>query len=272
MPTNKLGLPTITGNMNADVVRDMNAIAQAVDDKAGVPGGLALLDDSGKVIGVPDVKDASTTQKGIVQLSDVTNSTSTILAATANAVKKVYDIAFAKYSKPASGIPKTDLDPALQTSLNKIEKIGGELLANITVPSDTVKVDIPNIGGYDYYEIFVEPLATDGGTSNFLLRFNDDASSSYFSNNTNASTGIPLSGIAVTNSGVGFNVLTISNNDASKWKMFNGMSTVYTGTQQPLNIGGKWQNVTERINKISVAHSGGAVVKAGSRIMVIGYK
>lgn len=177
-----------------------------------------------------------------------------------------------KYSKPASGIPKTDLDSALQAALSKSEKIGGELLANITVPSDTLKVDIANIGGYDYYEIFAEPLAPDGGTQNFFLRFNDDASSSYFLNNTNASTGITLGGTTVTNSGLGFTVLTISNNDASKWKMFNGMNTVASGMQQPLNVGGKWQNVTDRINKISIVHTGGLVVKAGSRIMVIGRK
>lgn len=33
MPTTNLGLPLITGNMTADVVRDMNALAEAVDAK-----------------------------------------------------------------------------------------------------------------------------------------------------------------------------------------------------------------------------------------------
>lgn len=33
MATTKLGLPTISDNMSADVVRDMNALAQAVDSK-----------------------------------------------------------------------------------------------------------------------------------------------------------------------------------------------------------------------------------------------
>ena len=66
-------------------------------------------------------EDATTSKKGHVQLSDATNSTSTILAATANAVKKVYDLAFAKYSKPANGIPKTDLDNSVQTSLVKAD-------------------------------------------------------------------------------------------------------------------------------------------------------
>ena len=41
--------------------------------------------------GVISVKDGSTSQKGVVQLSDAINSTSTTLAGTANAVKKAYD-------------------------------------------------------------------------------------------------------------------------------------------------------------------------------------
>lgn len=49
MPTTKLILPTISGNMTADVVRDFNALAEAVDGKAGTSNGLATLDSSGKV-------------------------------------------------------------------------------------------------------------------------------------------------------------------------------------------------------------------------------
>lgn len=49
MATTKLNLPTISGNMSADVVRDMNALAEAVDAKAGVASGLATLGADGKV-------------------------------------------------------------------------------------------------------------------------------------------------------------------------------------------------------------------------------
>lgn len=45
-----------------------------------------------------DIADGTTTAKGAVQLSDVVNSTSTSLAATANAVKKAYDLAAGKQS------------------------------------------------------------------------------------------------------------------------------------------------------------------------------
>lgn len=91
----------------------------------GKPNGPAVLDENGKLKpgqeNAQTIKDASTEQKGIVQLSDATNSNSTILAATANAVKKVYDIAFAKYTKPSSGIPKTDLESNVRDSLGKAD-------------------------------------------------------------------------------------------------------------------------------------------------------
>ncbi|EPX9823426.1 tail fiber protein, partial [Escherichia coli] len=44
------------------------------------------------------LEDASTTKKGIVQLSSATNSTSESLAATPKAVKAAYDLANGKYT------------------------------------------------------------------------------------------------------------------------------------------------------------------------------
>ena len=95
MPTTKLNLPLIDGTNTADVVRDMNALANAVDNKAGAPDGLATLDATGKVpasqLNVSAPPDASTTVKGVVQLSNSTTSTSEVLAATPKAVKDVKD-------------------------------------------------------------------------------------------------------------------------------------------------------------------------------------
>lgn len=62
MATTKLGLPTITGNMTADVVRDMNALANAVDGKAGAANGLALLNAQGKVINADGTQAGEVTQ------------------------------------------------------------------------------------------------------------------------------------------------------------------------------------------------------------------
>lgn len=47
MPTNKLGLPTVTENMTHDVPRDLNALANAVDEAAGTK--LATLDADGQI-------------------------------------------------------------------------------------------------------------------------------------------------------------------------------------------------------------------------------
>ncbi|MFK4473674.1 hypothetical protein ABH897_003405 [Paenibacillus sp. RC73] len=95
--TEKLGLPLIEPNMTADVPRDMNALAEAVDAKVGVAGGLAVLGADGKVpadqLNVKDPVDASLTQKGIVQLTNATNNTSETLAPTAKALKTVADLA-----------------------------------------------------------------------------------------------------------------------------------------------------------------------------------
>lgn len=79
--------------------------------------------------------DATTSKKGHVQLSDATNSTSIILAATANAVKKVWDLATSKYLKPVSGIPKSDFDNTVQTSLGKADSA----LQTVADASTTVK-------------------------------------------------------------------------------------------------------------------------------------
>lgn len=51
----------------------------------------------------PDIPDASTTTKGIVQLTSATNSTSETLAATAKAVKTVSDNSFSKTGGTVSG-------------------------------------------------------------------------------------------------------------------------------------------------------------------------
>lgn len=101
----------------------------------GKPGGPAILGENGKLApgqeNAQTIKDASTEQKGIVQLSDATNSNSTLLAATANAVKKVWDLAFAKYSKPTNGIPKADLEANVRTSLGKADTAIQESQKNV---------------------------------------------------------------------------------------------------------------------------------------------
>jgi hypothetical protein len=81
--TVNLKLPLIDASMTADIPRDMNALAEAVDTSVTE----ALAD-----VTVPD---ATTTQKGIVQLNDTLTSTNKTQAATADALRRVYDEALA---------------------------------------------------------------------------------------------------------------------------------------------------------------------------------
>jgi hypothetical protein len=85
--TTNFNLPLLDGSMTADVPRDMNALAEAVDTNVK-----AAIDN----VTVPD---ASTTQKGIVQLSSATNSTAEDRAATPKAVKAAYDLAVSKQDR-----------------------------------------------------------------------------------------------------------------------------------------------------------------------------
>ena len=96
-----------------------------------------------------NIQSASTSQAGVVQLNDATNSTSTTQAATANSVKSAYDLANGKYSKPSGGIPKTDLASGVQGSLDKADSaVQGVKLAgasSVLTPDASKVVTIPNV-------------------------------------------------------------------------------------------------------------------------------
>ena len=79
----------------------------------GTPGTWEVIGETS--IALPD---ASTSEKGIVQLEDSHTSTSTTKAATPKNVKEAYDLADSKYSLPSGGIPKTDLASGVQSSLD----------------------------------------------------------------------------------------------------------------------------------------------------------
>ena len=78
-------IETITGYVNKSKEYYDNLVTEK-----GQPNGIAILDENGKVPLV-ELPDASTTQKGIVQLTDSISSTSTTTAATPNSVKSVKD-------------------------------------------------------------------------------------------------------------------------------------------------------------------------------------
>lgn len=101
-----------------------NAVS-TINSQKGVVNGIASLGADGKVpssqLNVTNPPDATTTTKGITMLTDSISSTNTTSAATPNSVKQAYDLANGKYSKPGTGIPKTDLETAVQTSLGKAD-------------------------------------------------------------------------------------------------------------------------------------------------------
>lgn len=95
-------------------------------EQKGANNGIASLGADGKLLEsqrppTQTINDGTTSTKGIVQLEDSVTSTSTTKAATPNSVKSAWDLANGKYSKPASGIPKTDLDTSVKTSLNNAD-------------------------------------------------------------------------------------------------------------------------------------------------------
>lgn len=94
MATTNYKLPTITGNMTADVVRDMNALAEATDTaiKEAVGGvDLSKIEQVDSRLTAHLDESASLTTRGHTQLSNATDSTSDTLSATPSAVKRAYD-------------------------------------------------------------------------------------------------------------------------------------------------------------------------------------
>lgn len=103
-----------------------------------------------------DQPDATTDRKGLVKLNDTVNSTSVTEASTANATRKVNELANSKYTKPTNGIPKADLDVAVQISLNNADSAlqvvppattsvrGGVILTNSPTSNSTSTVPSSN--------------------------------------------------------------------------------------------------------------------------------
>lgn len=87
--------------------------------------------------GVANIPAATTGKYGVTKLSSATNSTSTTLAATPSAVKSAYDLANGKYSKPSTGIPKTDMASAVQSSLGKADSSVQSISMGVTTGNAT---------------------------------------------------------------------------------------------------------------------------------------
>jgi len=177
------------------------------------------------------IQDALTTQKGAVQLSDSTSTTSSILAATPTAVKSAFDTATTANTTANAAIPKstvtTNGDVIYATGSSAVTRLGigsaGQvltvaagvpswataasgggltLLETITFNNTVTTYTSATIAGtYKNLRIVGQGLQ-EGGTAagEINLRFNGDTGSNYqyaFVRNTNATlVGRPTSGAA----------------------------------------------------------------------------
>ncbi|CND89515.1 tail fiber protein [Yersinia enterocolitica] len=101
------------------IQRELMSILTAAEIEADSDTFNQVLLSIQKLIGeeIPDIKDASLTQKGVVQLSNATNSTSEILAATPKAVRAV-DVAALKIANNLSEINAAGAIAIAQTLTN----------------------------------------------------------------------------------------------------------------------------------------------------------
>lgn len=89
--------PVTEGDLNRweQGIKDSHeSLSRKIDaTEKGIAGGVATLDENGKLkagqLDIPAPADGSTTQKGVVQLSSATDSTSEVLGATPKAVNDV---------------------------------------------------------------------------------------------------------------------------------------------------------------------------------------
>ncbi len=161
MPTTKLGLPTITGNMTANIPRDVNALAEAIDAKAGSPGGLATLDENGNVSGI-DTSELATKEEFNAHLADyeqhvqsgsahgigdktklLTTDKTTIVAAINEAFQSASDgktrIANAVTAKGVAASP-SDTFPTLATKIGQISTGKKMVVINFTTTGSTYTI------------------------------------------------------------------------------------------------------------------------------------
>ena len=88
------------------------------------------VDSDGKI----SVKDASTSQKGVVQLSDAIDSTSTTLSSTANATKRAYDRGSLGVTNAATAQSAAE---AAQTKADQAYDLAGDKIGSVTLAGGT---------------------------------------------------------------------------------------------------------------------------------------
>lgn len=129
------------------------------------------------------VPDATNDRKGKVSLSDSTDSDSSVVAASSCAVKTVKDLLTqaveslgtaigGKYSKPGTGIPKSDLDSSVQqsldngdTALSTLQSIGKPLVWHGPADVATLNGTISGLGEGWIYTLTDSGILTSGSVN-----------------------------------------------------------------------------------------------------------
>jgi hypothetical protein len=115
------------------------------------------------------IQEASTSQSGVVQLNDTVSSTSTTLAATANAVKTAYDLANAAVAPTDNLLPVTQ-GSFTSATLTTATTTANQVVTTIsTAVARTVKFLVQTVSGSAYQA--TELLCVHDGTTAYLTEY-----------------------------------------------------------------------------------------------------
>lgn len=271
---------------NADM--DFTWIANDQGDITGVTATSPLTGGGTSGAITVGIQDASTAQKGSVQLSDSTSTTSSVLASTPTATKSAYDLA-------AAAVPKSTVttagDVIYATGSGAVTRLGigtaGQVLTvngGATAPSwaaaasgsmtslatgtfSNSALSLTSISGsYKNLLLFVNNVYINN--NDMAFRFNTDTGSNYAYaqmdmdatpiNRTNNSTGFQVSYPYLQNTfGPNFFVLQIPNySNTNSWKAANCQyaGQAATGTRNGAWSIGTWAN-TAAITGISTVNA-----------------
>lgn len=173
-------LAVVTGTSGAVTAANLSYTDPTADGTTITAIATVSQDSRGKITATKKtIQSASTSQKGVVQLNDNINSTSTTEAATANAVKKAYDLAATKQDKLTEQTAYTSKGTATkvpQITTNSLGQVTGitEVTISGVTPASHSHGNIQNGGTLQTTDITIangdKLVITDSSDSNKVAR------------------------------------------------------------------------------------------------------
>lgn len=203
MPTSRLGLPTITGNMSNDIVRDLNALAEAVDSSVPKKSDFdSHASDMNKHVTPTQISNWDSKAPGnhthtVSQITDLNS----ILANKANldhshAIANVTGLQSALNEKisssqknVANGVAALDDNGRLPGALMPVN--GGFVLASSLTISNQTEFSIgPGLNQYNEFEIRLDDISfgANGWQNNNIFIINDNSTAEGSFNAFNSGT------------------------------------------------------------------------------------